>query len=280
MRRLPVAIFARHNLNDPAAPKNLYPFVHRVAREYDHLWRNDLKHKKKCDEYHFNRDDLTIQAISAVLRQVRPRSDVCYEDAEEAIGDILPILEQLFDMPGAGDTRGSNQWISEQLSNPSEISFADAVEFPQLHNALVNHFIMIGDSKGYPPFPEDTDKIPGPDEYYDPDKDGSGSTLRCNKEHTAPNRVLIFFRSGGHNDAAEGCQNKGVYPVIVKGENPTGAPWNNIPQVCKTHVRTHVSANTPTHAQTNVRTHVSANTPTHAQITCVRMFAQAHLRML
>lgn len=228
-RRLPLAIDARFDLDDPDTPKHFYPFVHRVAREYKHLWSEDTKTRGKPDCYHFMRETLIATAISTIMMQVRPKTDVPYDfdDVDRATAEILPVLEQIFSMPGAESTRGTKEWIEEKLKSPSEITISDAASFPELERALIKRMILQGDANGFPVMKPEL--IPAPNVSYKVTPD---LQLKHNKINTAPNGVLIFFRSGGHNSAMQKMQNDTTYPVIIKGENPTGAPWTNIPQVC------------------------------------------------
>lgn len=153
-------------------------------------------------------------------------SDTPFQDEAESFDVVLEVMEQVFTMPGVKEKPGSDEWIHARLKNPASITFADAARFPALCTSLVNWRIQHeSDEQGFPEILH-KEEVPGPEAVYNNDTVPFGATRG---RMTAPARVLQFLRGGAHDVGILGVQNACVYPVRIP-ENPTGKPWNNLPQ--------------------------------------------------
>jgi len=90
----------------------------------------------------------TTNAINAAMQDF-PASKLPYNgDVPKALKAVLPMLQDLFDMPDAGPRKNSKAWLQLMKKDIHEAEYADIAEHQQLMNAYIQYMQRIGDETG------------------------------------------------------------------------------------------------------------------------------------
>lgn len=123
------------------AHHHVYVFWHRVAKEFKLLWTQQGKDSLYC-----NREANVKDAVKTVFDQVPREMDCAYgRDLMVACQDIQPVLEKVFEMPGATKRVGSNEWFKQLGKNPENIPYLQAAKHEELEKLLVRMLIQHGE---------------------------------------------------------------------------------------------------------------------------------------
>ena len=93
-------------------------------------------------------------------------------DVQRAVDNLLPCLEDVFQMPKLRPARGTAEWVTFMKQHLLECSFLDLVEFPSLANYYWKHAIK---------------------------KDKRGRPILLNSDHLAWKKYSPQKRKGCHN---------------------------------------------------------------------------------
>ena len=182
---------------------------------------------KVIDEIHSTRDQHVEAAVCQVFCQIPVMEQPHDSDSRAATSAVLGVLEAVFQMPGAGGTRGSLEWIKKQWSKPEEISFADAVTYPKLRDRLVRHLIHVGGLHGFPEVKEG-EEVPQGEPYKASKRSTRGNSTKAHKH-------LNYLNLTSVNKAILALKNLNKYPVRILAANmPNGKDWNNFGDVLYT----------------------------------------------
>ena len=97
---------------------------------------------------HSERTDHAANAIAAAMQDV-PATKMPYKgDVIKARQKVLPVLEDLFDMPDMGPQKGSEQWLRIAKANIHEAEYLDIAKYRDLMNAFIKYQERIGDETG------------------------------------------------------------------------------------------------------------------------------------
>ena len=97
---------------------------------------------------HAQRIDHATNAVEQAMQDV-PATKVPFKgDVQKAMSKVLPILEDLFDMPDMGPAKGSEQWLEITKANVHEAEYMDIVQHDALLPAFINYMQRIGDETG------------------------------------------------------------------------------------------------------------------------------------
>ena len=102
------------------------------------------------DELYTDRRAHCVNAVSAVFQKLPPTQLPHEGNAQETIRTVLPILEQLYDMPAAAPSRGSKGYYKQLLKRPLEATFDELMKDDKLLNAWILQMQVIGDANGAP----------------------------------------------------------------------------------------------------------------------------------
>ena len=223
LQRIEEAVKSQYDLNSDSAPPGIYPFIHRCAREYAHLW--DSRERLHCAREH-----LTKVAVSHTFNQVTPRHAAPFKgETDVAFPVVLTMLQIVFDMPGKGLTRGTPEWLAYKKTDAKLITYKDASEFPELESVLVKSLINNGIKKKGPQkgWPIIGDVLtPSADTEYQ-----RTAIIVSNKRMVRPQTLLKFLRSGAHEVAVRRLRDGCFYPVKINAKTmPNNKSWTNIPQ--------------------------------------------------
>ena len=137
-----------------------------------------------------------------------------------AVRSLLPVLEDVFNMPAAGPARGSKQWIRLLKDNPEMITFRDAVENSNLRRVLVQCIISRCFTDNGNLRLNRKECIPT-GKYNGLKEDGEtkvkpSDVLKETRRSMTYDRNLEFLRSGGVSYATLKLRNDGLIPMKMK----------------------------------------------------------------
>jgi len=140
---------------------------------------------------------------------------------------VLRLAQTVFEMPHAGNTVGSVDWVAENVRKPQNITYSDAAKYPQLLSSLVRYLIKRGDKRGFPRF-RPGEEVPEHQAYLH-------KTSKRPKVCHKPHKQLPFLCVSSVNKAIRDLKNLGLYPVRVQAENmPNNKNWDNFARVLHT----------------------------------------------
>ena len=97
---------------------------------------------------HVQRVENTTNAVTAAMQDL-PAAELPYNgDVKHAVQQVLPVLQDLFDMPDMGPIRGSKQWIRLNKAKVYEAEYQDIAEYQALMVAFIKYQERIGDRYG------------------------------------------------------------------------------------------------------------------------------------
>ena len=145
-------------------------------------------------------------------------------NCEEATDVVLPILEDLFEMPARGPPEGSPQWLATMKSNPHLITFQMMDKYDELMRAYIKDCeANTGRDDGFPTLLPHEETMLKREEYNHlkykevPRSEVLNSTRRLMEQHSN----FKFMRAGGVNYSLGRMRNKGVIPYKM---NPKYMP--------------------------------------------------------
>ena len=105
-------------------------------------------HSGPHGDLHTNREADVTNAICAVLQEY-PASSLPHEgNARAAYLRLLPVLEELFQMPETALKKNSEAWLKKMSQDISNVPFQEISENEVLLKAFVSHMERIGDENG------------------------------------------------------------------------------------------------------------------------------------
>ena len=116
-----------------------YHFIKRVVKAYYSFGYNDLHDKRKT---------LCLNAVKTAFMSFPTTKLPCGGDAKRAAQNVLPLLEDIFEMPKTGPAHGSSQWVNELAKNPLRATFGELVKFPIVREAFVRKMQETGNADG------------------------------------------------------------------------------------------------------------------------------------
>ena len=106
---------------------------------------NDLVHPR--EQLFEDRDAKLLQAIETVNREI-PATDLLNNgDTAETVKCLLPIVEDVYNMPDLRPESGSERWIKYMTKHIQQATFHDLVSFPQLLKKFVRQMEKKGTDK-------------------------------------------------------------------------------------------------------------------------------------
>ena len=107
---------------------DMYVFVKSVAAMY---------HRVNTDpELHIRRLDMVTSAVNAIFSEGVADELSFGGDLEDAVKNVLPCLEDIFQMPKLRPKPGTKEWVQFMCHHLEECSFDDLVE----NDALAKHY--------------------------------------------------------------------------------------------------------------------------------------------
>ena len=82
-----------------------------------------------------------------------PAEDVPFGgNVEAAVGEIMPLLEGIFEMPSLRPDEGTDQWITYMQDlikqDPKQVTFEQLLEYPELFRTYYKVMLLRGDRDG------------------------------------------------------------------------------------------------------------------------------------
>jgi hypothetical protein len=206
----------------------LFPFIHRIAKEYASL------HRKMGNSIHLHREDFAVSAIKTVYKQIPANSRRPFDgDDGDAYTLVFPILEEVFSMPHAGLKVGSPQWIQHHVAHPKAIPYSVSACFSKLLKASVKYAMLSEDPLTGRPVLHEDEVVPAPDSEYNPEKSPNRVVMSRSVENHG---TFPFFRVHSHLPAIRAIRNLNLYPQMIKAKDmPTGVAWDNVSESLHTY---------------------------------------------
>ena len=197
-----------------------YSFLKDVVYNYESLGPHGPLHIDRRRHCH--------HAITATFNSL-PAANLPFQgNVTEATLSVLPVLEDVYEMPPTRPGVGSRPWILYMVEHPDEASFDELAQFPEVFKAFLKLEMRRGTRDGKPR------PRPGEDmtfkEMYKLETKDQRKNMMSPRTGTAHNH-MAFLRGVGHNFAINGCRNAGFWPTIVLAKNcPTGQRYDNTPR--------------------------------------------------
>jgi hypothetical protein len=185
----------------------MYVFVKQVCAMY---------HRLNTDpELHIRRVDMVTSAVNAIFAEGVADELPFGGDLENAVNNVLPCVQDVFQMPTMRPKKGTKEWVQFMFSHLEECSFDDLVENETLAKYYWKHHIK-KDKTGRPRLLNSDVLVWS---TYAPQKP-KGKTMLSPRTLT-PHNYFTFLRGVPHNRGITGARNAGGFPVLVKAEEPS-----------------------------------------------------------
>ena len=217
-------------------------FVERVAKVYI----NECN--KQADDsdsgMHADRESICHQACERVMSQIPIRQRPHKGSIRRSVNAVLPIIEQLFDLPARGPDVGSEEWFVKLEADTSLITFRQMSLYPRLLKAYVKWTLNTNfNAKGELRL-ENGEVVPT--SKYDPEKaPASKLMIKSTRRSMARHKDFKFLRAGAVVWAFDklreaGVVMEGLYPLRMHPDTLPKASnrksWNNFNQTRVTFV--------------------------------------------
>lgn len=209
-------------------------FIERVAKVYNHEVCKLAEETDDSDAgMHAERAELVHLACERVLEQIPRRQRPHNNNARRAAKHVLPVLEELFEMPARGPPVGSNEWLKQMQSDPGSISYKEMDKYDALMRCHTKHSLKtLFNARGHLRLLEG--EVVPTGKYLaskaPPTRCMIKSTRRAMKKH----KDFKLMRSGGVFYAFERMREKGTYPRKMHPETLPKLPgktrltkWDN-----------------------------------------------------
>ena len=202
-------------------PAIYYAFVHRVAKTY--VSAREDNELPPAEDMHEDRDTVCYNCVTAVMEEIPEHERPHNGDVDAAAKLVLPILEDLFQMPGRGPAEGSPQWISTMQSNPHLITFEMMDKYDSLMRTYLKHCDRISpNDNGYPELkPKEQDMFSQNGRYKSPKYKAvpRNNVLKGTRRLMGRHPCFKFMRNGGVLHALARCKDANEFPYKMKPEH-------------------------------------------------------------
>ena len=183
---------------------DMYVFVKEVCSMYNRL--------NPDPELHIRRADMVTSAVNAIFAEGIADELPFGGDVENAVKNVLPCIENVFQMPLMRPKKGTKEWVQYMTQHLEECSFDDLLENEALGRYYWKHHIK-KDKHGRPAL-LNSDVLAW--KSYTPTKPKGKNML--SPRTLTPHNYFTNLRGVSHNRGITGTRNAGKYPVLVKAE--------------------------------------------------------------
>ena len=151
-------------------------------------------------------------------------------DIDRAYNDLLPVVQEVLQMPDMGPQSGDRREKDALLRNPLDADFHQLVEDNELRQAWIRAMMECGTAEGAPRI-RANEEVPDYDYNYNMAEDRINVALPKNK---LCHPKMRFIRKPSHTKAVHALLRAGYFPTIVTHShaNDKFKQFDNIP-VCK-----------------------------------------------
>jgi len=214
-------------------PHLFHLFFERVAKVYNHLAGKNAEDSDAG--MHADRGELCYVACQRVLEQIPIRQRPFKGSARRASKTVMPILEELLEMPSRGPPVGSQDWIVAMKNDPGVITFKHMAEYRPLMRCYVNWALKtLFNARGALRL-HDGEHVPTG--KYKPSKaPPMGAMIKSTRRAMHKHKDFKLMRAGAVFWALEKMRDDGTYPRKMHPETlpKQCKKWDNYNK-CKLH---------------------------------------------